>query len=59
MMALLLRRSSCSIQATRGASVSQAARPRNPGLAQVGPDSQAGRIWRRPSVAGGYLAARW
>ena len=51
-MALLLRRSAAQLQATRGSSVSQVIRPRNPGLIQVGADSQAGRLWRRPSVTG-------
>lgn len=51
-MALLLRRSATHLQATRGASVSQVIRPRSLGLAQVGTDSQAGRLWRRPSVTG-------
>jgi hypothetical protein len=51
-MALLLRRSATQLQATRGSSMSQVIRPRSPGLAQVGADSQAGRFWRRPSVTG-------
>jgi hypothetical protein len=51
-MALFLHRSARNIQATRGTIVAVAIRPRNPGLAQVGPDVQAGRLWRRPSVTG-------
>jgi len=51
-MALLLRRGATQLQATRGASVSQAIRPRSRGLSQVGADSQAGSAWRRPSVTG-------
>lgn len=51
-MALLLRRSATQLQATRGASISEVIRPRSPGLAQVGVDSQEGHFWRRPSVTG-------
>jgi len=51
-MALLLRRSARQLQATRGASVTQVARPRRPGLAQVEADTQAGQPWRRPTVTG-------
>jgi hypothetical protein len=51
-MALLLRRSATQLQASRGASVSQVIRPRSPGLAQVGADSQGSRFWRQPSVTG-------
>jgi hypothetical protein len=51
-MALLLRRSARQLQATRGASIGSVARPRNPGLGTVGADSQAGRIWRRPTTTG-------
>jgi len=49
-MALLLRRSVKEIQATRGASVADAMRPRDPGLPRVGPDPQAGRMWSRPGI---------
>jgi hypothetical protein len=49
-MAILLRRSAKQIQATRGTSPLQAARPRSPGLGNIGPDSQAGAQWRRPTV---------
>jgi len=49
-MALLLRRSAKQLQATRGSSISSVARPRNPGLATVEADSQAGRLWRRPTT---------
>lgn len=52
-LALLLRRSARSLQATRGASVSDVARPRRtPGLARLDPDPQPGRLWSRPAVVG-------
>lgn len=49
-MALLLRRSVRQIQATRGTSVLEAARPRSPGLPRVEADPEAGRIWSRPGI---------
>jgi len=49
-MALLLRRGAKQLQATRGASIADVARPRSPGLAQVEADSQAAQLWRRPTV---------
>jgi hypothetical protein len=49
-MALLLRRSVKEIQVTRGATVSEALRPRSPGLPRVGPDPQSGRMWSRPGI---------
>jgi hypothetical protein len=51
-MAILLRRSATQIQATRGANILDAARPRNPGLKSVPPDSQAGVTWRKPNITG-------
>jgi hypothetical protein len=51
-MALLLRRSAHQVQATRGASVGAAIRPREPGLRTVRPDTnpQPGRLWRRATT---------
>jgi hypothetical protein len=49
-MALLLRRSVKQIQATRGTAVTDAIRPRNPGLPRVGADPEAGRIWSKPGI---------
>ena len=49
-MAILLRRSVKQIQATRGANVVDAMRPRQPGLPRVGKDPQAGRLWSRPGI---------
>ena len=49
-MALLLRRSVKQVQAARGANVSQAMRPRSPGLPRVGADPEAGRIWSKPGI---------
>jgi hypothetical protein len=49
-IALLLRRSAKQIQASRGTSVSAAIRPRSPGLPAVEADTQAGRLWRRPTT---------
>jgi hypothetical protein len=51
-LALLLRRSVRQIQATRGTSITDAIRPRRPGLANVGtdPNPQPGRIWRRATT---------
>jgi hypothetical protein len=51
-MALLLRRSAQQLQVTRGATISEVARLREPGLAEVETDSQAGQLWRRPAVTG-------
>jgi hypothetical protein len=51
-MALLLRRSARQLQASRGVRVVDAARPRQPGLRGAGVDSQAGRLWRKPTVTG-------
>ena len=50
-MALLLRSSVKEIQATRGANVLDAMRPRSPGLPGVGPDPAAGRMWSKPGIA--------
>lgn len=50
-MALLLRRSVRQIQATRGANVLDAMRPRSPGLPRVGPDPGTGRVWSRPGIS--------
>lgn len=49
-MAILLRRSAKQIQAARGANVTDVIRPKNPGLGSIGADSQAGRIWRKPTT---------
>lgn len=49
-MALLLRRSVKQIQATRGANVMDAMRPRNPGLPKVGTDPAKGRLWSKPGI---------
>ena len=49
-MAILLRRSVKTIQATRGANVLEAMRPRSPGLPNVGADPEAGRLWSRPGI---------
>jgi hypothetical protein len=49
-MALLLRRSVKQIQATRGANVLEAMKPRNPGLPRVGPDPESGRVWSKPGI---------
>jgi hypothetical protein len=51
-MALLLRKSARSIQATRGAAFAKTATPRQPGLVKVGTDSQASRFWRQPTITG-------
>jgi hypothetical protein len=51
-LALLLRRSARGIQASRGASVADAARPNSPGLARVGADPQPGEFWSRPAIVG-------
>jgi hypothetical protein len=51
-MAILLRRSAKQIQATRGATLSEVARVRSPGLAPVETDSQAAQLWRKPTVTG-------
>jgi hypothetical protein len=51
-MAILLRRSAKQIQATRGANILDAARPRNPGLKTVAPDTQPGAAWRKPTITG-------
>lgn len=51
-MALLLRRSAKQLQATRGSTISEVARLRDPGLAQVEADSQAGSLWRKPTITG-------
>lgn len=49
-MALLLRRSVKQIQATRGANVMDAMRPRNPGLPKIGADPAKGRLWSKPGI---------
>jgi hypothetical protein len=50
-MAVLLRRSIKQIQATRGANVLDAMRPRNPiGLPKVGVDPEAGKLWSKPGL---------
>lgn len=49
-MALLLRRSVKEIQASRGANVLDAMRPRDPGLPAVGSDPANGRLWSRPGI---------
>ncbi len=49
-MALLLRQSVRQVVTTRGANVGQAMRPREPGLPEVGPDPEPGRIWSKPAV---------
>jgi len=49
-MALLLRSSVKEIQATRGANVVDAMRPRSPGLPRVGADPEAGRLWSKPGI---------
>ena len=49
-MALLLRRSVKGIQATRGATVTEAMRPRSPGLPRVDPDPETGRVWSKPGI---------
>src|SRR5260370_27960994 len=49
-MAVLLRRSVKQIQATRGANVMDAMRPRSPGLPRVGADPAKGRIWSKPGI---------
>jgi hypothetical protein len=49
-MAILLHKSVKEIQVTRGASVADAIRPRNPGLPKVGPDPYAGQIWSKPGI---------
>lgn len=49
-MALLLRRSVKEIQVARGAAVTEAIRPRSPGLPRVGPDPEAGRMWSKPGI---------
>jgi hypothetical protein len=51
-LSLLLRRSARQIQNGRGMSVAQAARPREPGLVDVGVDSQGGKLVRQPTVTG-------
>jgi len=50
-MAILLRRSVKQIQATRGANVLEAMKPRSPGLPNVGPDPETGRIWSKPGIS--------
>jgi hypothetical protein len=50
-LALLLRKSAVEMQASRGATLKEVVRLRSkPGLADVGPDAQAGRWWRKPSL---------
>jgi len=49
-MAVLLRRSVKEIQVTRGASVVDAMRPREPGLPRVGADPEPGRMWSSPGI---------
>jgi hypothetical protein len=49
-MALLLRRSVKEIQVTRGTSVMDAIRPRDPGLPAVGADPAAGKLWSKPGI---------
>ena len=49
-MALLLRRSVKGIQATRGATVTEAMRPRSPGLPRVDPDPETGHVWSKPGI---------
>lgn len=49
-MALLLRRSVKGIQAARGVTVTEAMRPRGPGLPRVGPDPETGRVWSKPGI---------
>jgi hypothetical protein len=51
-MAILLRRGAKQLQAARGATVSEVARLRTPGLANVEQDAQAGQLWRKPTVTG-------
>jgi hypothetical protein len=51
-LVLLLRRGAKQVQASRGATLSEAARLRSPGLANVEQDVQAGQLWRKPSVTG-------
>jgi len=50
-MALLLRRSVKEIQVTRGTSVMDAIRPRDPGLPAVGNDPAAGQLWSKPGIS--------
>lgn len=49
-MALLLRRSVKEIQLARGATVTEAMRPRSPGLPRVSPDPESGRVWSKPGI---------
>jgi hypothetical protein len=51
-MAILLRRSAKQLQVVRGPTISEVARLRNPGLANVEADSQANALWRKPTVTG-------
>jgi hypothetical protein len=50
-VAMLLRRSVEEIQLTRGDTVLDAMRPRNPGLPAVGNDPAAGRLWSKPGIS--------
>lgn len=49
-VALLLRRSVKQIQATRGVNVSDAIKPRKPGLPSVGSDPAKGKLWSKPGI---------
>jgi hypothetical protein len=50
-MAVLLRRSAKKIQIARGANVTEALKPRSPGLPSVGKDPAAGRLWSKPGIS--------
>ena len=50
-MALLLGRSARGIQASRGASVTEAVKPRSPGLVERAPDPQPAQLWSQPAIS--------
>jgi len=50
--AVLLRKSAKQLQATRGPSVRDVMRRRNPALENIGPDAQANQRWRKPTTTG-------
>jgi hypothetical protein len=49
-MALLMRKSVKEIEISRGPNLSDAIKPRNPGLPKVGADPEAGTMWSKPGI---------
>jgi hypothetical protein len=51
-MAILLRRSAKQLQITRGPTLAEVTRVKSAGLVNVEADTQAGQLWRKPTLTG-------